>query len=99
MKAVLACVALLAASPLAMAQSAEDPLGVEVNADPSTLAAWERYYDTSVTACTCANGVSTFRQTTVRQYLAEGKALDRKVKLLQLFVPAALAVRLASNCH
>ncbi|TAM52406.1 MAG: hypothetical protein EPN57_13190 [Paraburkholderia sp.] len=99
MKTVLACLALLAASPLLMAQSAADPLGVEVNADPTERAAWERYYDTTVTACTCVNGVSTFHQTTIRQYLAEGKALERNVKLFQVLVPTTLAMRLASNCH
>ncbi|MFC0402548.1 hypothetical protein [Paraburkholderia rhizosphaerae] len=99
MKTVLACLALLAASPLLMAPSAADPLGVEVNADPTERAAWERYYDTTVTACTCVNGVSTFHQTTIRQYLAEGKTLGRKVKLFQVLVPTTLAMRLASNCH
>lgn len=99
MKTVLACLALFAASPLLMAQSAEDPLGVEVNANPSGRAVWERYYDTTVAACACVNGVSTFHQTTIRQYLAEGKALERKVKLFQVLVPATLAMRLAANCH
>ncbi|WP_207795226.1 hypothetical protein [Paraburkholderia largidicola] len=96
---MLMSLALLAISPLTSAHSANDPLGVEVIADPSERAAWERYYDTTITACSCVNGVSTFHQTTIRQYLVEGKALERKVKLFQILVPATLAMRLASNCH
>ncbi len=99
MRAPVASVLFAVLSASAVAQSANDPLGVETNADANTLAAWERYYDTTVTECICVNGVSTFHQTTVRQYLAEGKALDRKVRLLQLFVPGPLAVRLASTCQ
>ena len=68
-KTMLMSLALLAISPLTSAHSANDPLGVEVMADPSERAAWERYYDTTITACTCVNGVSTFHQTTIRQYL------------------------------
>ena len=99
MRAPVASVLFAVLSASAVAQSASDPLGVETNADANTLAAWERCYDTTVTECTCVNGVSTLHQTTVRHYLVEGKALNPKVSLFQMFVPSALAVRLASTCQ
>jgi mannitol-specific phosphotransferase system IIBC component len=55
--------------------------------------------DRAVTACECVNGVSVMRQMTVRQWLAEGKVIAMKVRLLELFVSAPTAMRLASTCH
>jgi mannitol-specific phosphotransferase system IIBC component len=55
--------------------------------------------DRAMTACECANGVSVMRQMTMRQWLAEGKVIAMKVRLLELFVSAPTAIRLVSTCH
>ncbi|MBW5287864.1 hypothetical protein [Burkholderia gladioli] len=82
---------------IAAAQAAADAHHAEViaqlNAHDDTA------MDRVVTVCDCVNGVSVYRQTTVRQYLNEGKALAMKARLLETFVSAPTAMRLLSSCH
>jgi len=82
---------------IAAAQAAADAHHAEVTAKLNTEA--DTAMDRVVTVCDCVNGVSVYRQTTVRQYLNEGKALAMKARLLETFVSAPTAMRLLSSCH
>ncbi|MGA3842223.1 hypothetical protein ACI2UC_03425 [Ralstonia nicotianae] len=54
--------------------------------------------DRIVTVCSCVNGMPVYRQTTLRKWLAEGKVLAMKARVLELFVSAPMAMRLLSSC-
>lgn len=79
------------------AQAAADARHAEV------IARFESEDDTAldhvVTVCDCVNGASVYRQTTLRQYLIEGKALAMKARWLEMFVSAPTAMRLLASCH
>ncbi|MBP0588715.1 hypothetical protein J8I87_03080 [Paraburkholderia sp. LEh10] len=82
---------------IAAAQAAADAHHAEVTAqlkseDDSAM-------DRVVMVCDCVNGVSVYHQTTLRQYLNEGKALAMKARLLETFVSPPTAMRLLSSCH
>jgi len=79
------------------AQAAADAHHAEVTAKLNTED--DSAMDRVVTVCDCVNGVSVYRQTTLRQYLNEGKALAVKARLLETFVSAPTAMRLLSSCH
>lgn len=82
---------------IAAAQAAADAHHAEVTAKLNTED--DTAMDRIVTVCDCVNGVSVYRQTTLRQYLNEGKALAVKARLLETFVSAPTAMRLLSSCH
>lgn len=82
---------------IATAQAAADAHHAEVTAQLKSED--DTAMDRVVTVCECVNGVSVYRQTTVRQYLNEGKALAMKTRLLEMFVPAPTAIRVLSSCH
>ncbi|PQV45153.1 hypothetical protein B0G83_11866 [Paraburkholderia sp. BL21I4N1] len=82
---------------IATAQAAADAHHVEVTAELNTED--DTAMDRVVTVCDCVKGISIYRQTTLRQYLNEGKALAMKARLLETFVSAPTAMRLLSSCH
>jgi hypothetical protein len=79
------------------AQAAADAHHAEVTAQLKSED--DTAMDRVVTVCDCVGGVSVYRQTTLRQYLNEGKALAVKARLLETFVSAPTAMRLLSSCH
>ncbi|WP_033350180.1 hypothetical protein [Paraburkholderia kururiensis] len=86
-----------ASDVIAAAQAVADAHHAEVTANLN--AEDDTAMDRVVTVCDCVNGVSVYRQTTVRQYLNEGHALAMKARLLETFVSAPTAMRLLSSCH
>ncbi|KAG8153854.1 hypothetical protein [Burkholderia catarinensis] len=76
MKATIAFAVLLAASPLAMAQtSPSDPLGVEPPGTPLDIAAvWEEYYNEQATEVQVVNGICVEIPMTRRQWLTLHRA-------------------------
>ena len=63
--------AVLSESTTAQSVNFADPLGVEVNADPATIAVWESYYNTPTTDYEVVSGTCVPIPMTRREFFAE----------------------------
>jgi hypothetical protein len=68
MNAAVICVALLAASPLATAQSVSDPLGVEVGQPPEIVQIWEDFYNQQTMDVEVIGGICVQTPMSMRQF-------------------------------
>jgi uncharacterized membrane protein len=68
MKTAVLCIALLAGSRLALAQSVNDPLGVEVDQPPEIVEIWERYYNQETMDVEVVDGICVQTPMSLRQF-------------------------------